>query len=161
MSNYVLELISAEYATDVLEPCGKRVHIKLGAVPYIAPELSVETPPDPLHQLRDLDGSSPQSSGQLAKFLDRKEYIKSLPNLCNEDLVWLVEYLDRVSFRIAYSLSLPTTIVGPRRYLRSCESRLPEAPARTRKDMRRSRGAADIVHALALLSARGPATSFW
>lgn len=53
---------------------------------------------DPLHQLRDLDRSSPQFNGQLAKFLDRKAYIKALPNLCDEDLVWLVEYLDCVSF---------------------------------------------------------------
>ena len=127
----------------------------------MAPELSAETPPDPLRQLRDLDKASPQFNRQLAKFPDRKEYIKSLPNLCNEGLLWLVEYLDRVSFRIAFSCSLPNTVIDSRRYLRSRESRVPEAPARTRKDMRRSRDTTDIVDALRLLSEHSPTTPFW
>ena len=90
-------------------------------------EKSIVTPPDPLRQLRDMDRSLPQFNSQLAKFLDRKEYIRSLPDLCNEDLVWLVECLDGVSFRILLAKFLLNTIVGSRRYIRSCKSRIPEA----------------------------------
>ena len=55
------------------------------------------TLPEPLRQLCDLDRSSPQFKDQLVRFLGRKEWIRSLQNLRNEDLVWLVEYLDCVS----------------------------------------------------------------
>jgi len=71
---------------------------------------SIVTPPDPLRQLRGLDRSSSQFNSQLAKFLDQKEYTKSLPNLCNEDLMWLVEYLDDVSFKSLFpTLYLPSS----------------------------------------------------
>lgn len=85
------------YPTDV-EPGSTSTTSKPGIVRSVTPELSAEIPLDPLRQLRDLNRSSPQFNSHLAKFLDRKEYIRALPNLCNEDLVWLAEYLDRVSF---------------------------------------------------------------
>jgi len=53
--------------------------------------------PTPLQRLRDLDKSSPQFHDQLSDALRRKEYRNCVSNLRSEDLVWLVEYLDRVS----------------------------------------------------------------
>ena len=55
------------------------------------------TPHKPLQQLHDLDRTSPQFYEQLTNFLRGKEYRNVFPNLQNEDLAWLVEYLDNVS----------------------------------------------------------------
>lgn len=54
------------------------------------------TPLDPLHQLRDLDRASPQFHAQFRDFLRGNAYQNALPNLENESLAWLVEYLDSV-----------------------------------------------------------------
>ena len=55
-------------------------------------------PTNPLQPLHDLDRTSPQFHEQLNDFLRGDEYRNVLPGLQNEDLVWLVEYLDSVSF---------------------------------------------------------------
>jgi len=57
--------------------------------------------PPVLQQLYRLNGSSSGFHDQLSNVLYGKEYIQCLPNLEGDDLVWLVEYLDKVRFRVA------------------------------------------------------------
>lgn len=55
------------------------------------------TPHSPLRQLHDLDRSSPRYYEQLIDFLRGNEYREVFPTLQNDDVVWLVEFLDSVS----------------------------------------------------------------
>ena len=57
-------------------------------------------PYDPLQQLLGLDKASPQFHEQLHNFLRGDAYRDTLPNLQNESLTSLVEYLDNVSLHI-------------------------------------------------------------
>jgi hypothetical protein len=50
----------------------------------------------PLQQLRRLDKSSPQFPRQLASLLHGQGYRSCVTNLQDEDVLWLVEYLDNV-----------------------------------------------------------------
>jgi len=54
-----------------------------------------------LQQLDHLDGSSPDFLDQLGDILYGREYIECVPNLRGDDLVWLVDYLDKVRLRVA------------------------------------------------------------
>ena len=54
-----------------------------------------------LQQLSLLDKSSPDFHGQLCHVLYGKEYNEYIPNLQGDDLVWLVDYLDKVRLRVA------------------------------------------------------------
>ena len=110
------------------------------------------TLPNSFLRLRDLNRASPRFSRQLAKMLDREEYAKCLPNLHGEDLVWLVEFLDRVSFLTTFPRSLPNAVVGSRRYPRSREPRIPEVPTRARKNMQCTRDTTGIMHAFSFPS---------
>ena len=59
-----------------------------------------------LQRLDHLDKSSPQFPNQLASFLHEKGYEDCLPKLRDQDVVWLIEYLDNVCLYIApYPLS--------------------------------------------------------
>ena len=49
-----------------------------------------------LQQFRRLDGSSSGFHDQLSDVLYGWEYRQCVPNLQGDDLVWLVEYLDKV-----------------------------------------------------------------
>lgn len=53
-------------------------------------------PLDILQQLRNLDGSSPGFHKQLSNILYGEEYRQCAPNLQGDDLVWLVDYMDKV-----------------------------------------------------------------
>ena len=91
--------------------------------------------PNPLQQLRDLDSTSPHFHKQLSNCLRGSEYQSAVPTLQDEDLVWLVEYLDGVSLQ---SVPLHSTLnagVGSCRQFRSCESHVPGMLARTQKYM--------------------------
>jgi hypothetical protein len=59
----------------------------------------------PLHSaLKQLDRLNNSLSGfhnELSNVLSWEDYKQCVPNLQNDDLVWLVEYLDRVRYRIA------------------------------------------------------------
>ena len=55
------------------------------------------SPSNPLHKLRDLDRTSPRFHNQLIDSLRRNEYRDVTTNLQDEDLTWLVNYLDNVS----------------------------------------------------------------
>ena len=57
-----------------------------------------------LRQLRHLDESSPNFHDQLTSVLSGEKYEQSVPNLQNNDLVFLVDYLDKVRRHVA----LPT-----------------------------------------------------
>ena len=61
------------------------------------------TPHAPLQPLRNLDNTSPQFHTQLIDFLSGDEYQSVFPTLQREDLTWLVEYLDSVSFQTIFS----------------------------------------------------------
>ena len=53
-------------------------------------------------QLFRLDVSSPEFGGQLCKILYREEYAQCVPNLKDDELVWLANYLDEVCHRTAF-----------------------------------------------------------
>ena len=54
------------------------------------------TKTDVLQRFKQLDRSSPQFPDQLVSLLHQKEYKECIPNLLDEEVVWLVNYLDRV-----------------------------------------------------------------
>ena len=54
---------------------------------------------NPLQPLRDLDRTSPEFHEQLVGFLRGDQYQTCFPTLQEDDLAWLVEYLDRVSVK--------------------------------------------------------------
>ena len=54
-----------------------------------------------LQELHHLDRSLPDFQGQLSDILCGQEYKRCVPNLQGDDLVWLVEHLDKVRRRVA------------------------------------------------------------
>ena len=71
-----------------------------GAIPN--PSLSSPV----LQRLDHLDRSSPGFHDQLCNVLYGEEYVQCVANLQGDDLVWLVDYPDRVRRRVALSHSL-------------------------------------------------------
>jgi len=67
--------------------------------------------PNPLKQLRRLDRSSPKFHDQLSNVLYGEDYKQCVPNLQGDDLVWLVDYLDKVCRRIVVVLHSPLKLV--------------------------------------------------
>ena len=67
-----------------------------------------------------------------------------MQNLQCDDLVWLVEYLDKVRRRAAFP-ALRLSYVGSR-WSRDLRSRFPEVSARTQEYMQYMGGAPGIVH---------------
>ena len=61
-------------------------------------------PPNPLvlQQLDRLDRSSPEFQDQLYTIFRGEEYSQCVRDLQGDDLVWLVDYLDRVRRRVAF-----------------------------------------------------------
>ena len=55
-----------------------------------------------LERLCLLDSSSPDFHDQLSNVFYTREYRQSAENLSDDDLVWLVEYLDKVRPRVAF-----------------------------------------------------------
>jgi len=62
------------------------------------------SPPSPLalEKLHELDTSLFEFHDQLNGLLYGEEYQRCVPNLQGDDLVWLVDYLDKVSRRAAF-----------------------------------------------------------
>jgi len=56
-----------------------------------------------LQRLQSLDRSSLNFHDQLSNVLYGEEYERCMPNLQHDDLVWLVEYLDKVRQTITLS----------------------------------------------------------
>jgi hypothetical protein len=54
-----------------------------------------------LRQLDRLNRSSPDFHDQLSGIVYGEEYKQCVPNLQDDELVWLVDYLDRVRRRVA------------------------------------------------------------
>ena len=54
-----------------------------------------------LQQLHRLDRSSPDFHDQLCNVLYGEEYVQCVRNIKDDDLVWLVNYLDKVRCRVA------------------------------------------------------------
>jgi hypothetical protein len=59
---------------------------------------------DILQQLKQLDSSSPLFPDMLTSLLFKKEYKECIPTLRDEDVVWLVDYLDGVCLSCPSSL---------------------------------------------------------
>ena len=97
---------------------------------------------NPLKPLHDLDRASPRFHGQLIDFL-RGDVV---PSLKNEDLAWLVEYLDSVSPPTISPHATLKAGVGPLWNLRSRQYLISGIATRTQKDMRPQGGATEIVH---------------
>ena len=55
-----------------------------------------------LQQLYHLDRSSPDFHDQLCNVFYESEYSQCVPNLVGDDLVWLVDYLDKVCCRVTF-----------------------------------------------------------
>ena len=55
-----------------------------------------------LQQLSRLDRSSSGFHDQLSNILCGEEYEQCVPNLQGNDLVWLVDYLEKVRHRVAF-----------------------------------------------------------
>ena len=55
-------------------------------------------------QFHHLDTSSPDFDRQLHNVLYGKEYEQCIPNLKEDDLVWLANYLDEVRRRIVFQV---------------------------------------------------------
>jgi hypothetical protein len=70
----------------------------------VIPKPSLSSPV--LQRLDHLDRSSPDFHDQLCNVLYGEEYVQCVSNLQGNDLVWLVDYLDRVRRRVALSHSL-------------------------------------------------------
>ena len=99
-----------------------------------------------LKQLYDLDKASPQFHKNLTNLLRSKGYRNDVSDLQDEDLVWLVEYLNSVSLQTISPQSAPNTVVGSRVYFKSCQPRIPGILARTEKYLRCQRGPTKIVY---------------
>jgi len=56
---------------------------------------------DALQQLRRLDGSSPEFRDQLSNVLNEEGYAQWVPNIQGDDLMWLIDHLDKVRHRIS------------------------------------------------------------
>ena len=59
-----------------------------------------------LQQLHHINSSSPNFRDLLSNILYGEEYRQCVPNIAEEDLVWLVDYLDKVYHRITLPRSL-------------------------------------------------------
>jgi len=58
-----------------------------------------------LQKLYRLDTSLPDFEDQLFKVLYGNEYARCAPNLGGDDLIWLIDYLDKVGNRVSFSRS--------------------------------------------------------
>ena len=81
--------------------------------PPLEPRVFPMSSPSPptLQQLCRLNRSSPGFHGQLNNVLYGKEYQQCVENLKDYDLVWLIDYLDKVR----YHVSLPAPRLSQRR----------------------------------------------
>ena len=77
---------------------------------------------DPLQRLRHLDRSSSEFHEQLYNILYGEGYTHCVPNLQNDDLVWLIDYLDEVRCHA----TLPHSLLKPAQALDALD---PASPA--------------------------------
>ena len=110
------------------------------------------TPSNLLQKLRDLDRTSPGFHNQLADFLRGNEYQDAVPSLQGEDLVWFVNYLDKVGLQTISLRSTLTAGTGPLRYPRSQQRSVSGAAKRTQKDMWCQECAPEHVHTFGFAS---------
>ena len=75
-----------------------------------------------LKQLHHLDRSSPDFHDQLSDVFYGSEYIKYTQSLQGDDLMWLVDYLDKVRRRVRFPPLSASASLGSRwsRSFRSC-----------------------------------------
>jgi len=62
--------------------------------------------PNPLERLRHLDRFSSKFHDRVSNILYGEEYKQWMPNLQDDQLVWLVDYLDKVRRRVLLLHSL-------------------------------------------------------
>jgi hypothetical protein len=100
-----------------------------------------------LQRLQRFSRSSSGFPDQLANVLYGEEYLQSVADLQDDDLMWLVDYLDEVRWCVIFP-SLRLNQAGSRQS-RSCQFRLPEMSPRTEKYMRHQDDPTDLVHSFA------------
>ena len=120
-------------------------------------------PSNVLEHLRGFDRTSPQFHKCLSNFFRSEGYRSAVPSLQGEDLAWLVEYLDSVSFQIISLESASNAVaVGSRVCPKSPESRVPGISARAEKYMRHQRDLTENVHGFKFPPGhRRAPVSFW
>ena len=87
-----------------------------------------------LQGLDRLDRSSAEFHSQLSDTLYGEEYQQCVPNFRDDDLVWLVDFLDKVCHHETGSLPLAQANVDARRS-RTFKRRCPEMSTRAQKNM--------------------------
>ena len=63
-----------------------------------------------LQKLDRLDTSSSDFDDQLCSFFSGREYVQCVSDLSDEDLVWLVDYLDEVCQCVSFPFSTQASI---------------------------------------------------
>ena len=99
-----------------------------------------------LQQLYRLDRSSPEFRDQLSNVINEEGYAQWVPSIQSDDLVWLIDHLDKVRHR-CLNFSLPAQTVVGSRYSRPCRSHFPEVSARAQVYMWRPNNTANILYA--------------
>ena len=103
--------------------------------------------PKALQKLYRLEKSSSRFPAQIAAILDGTEYKVCIKSLQDNELVWLVEYLDTVRLRIIQPLLPPILnfrVDSP--CTRDRRDRVRDMSARTQKDMRHPSDTTTILH---------------
>ena len=103
-------------------------------------------PHNPLQDLRDLDRTSTQFHEELSNIIHGHVYRDTLPSLRSENLTWLVEYLDGVSFRCILRWATINIGVGSIWRFRPEGPRFPRILARTQNCMRHQGSTTKIVY---------------
>ena len=78
-----------------------------------------------LKKLHGLDRTSSQFHKRLSGLLRSEAYRSAVPNLQDEDVAWLVDYLESVSLQTISPKSAPNTVLGSDVYFKSCKPRVP------------------------------------
>jgi len=103
--------------------------------------------PNPLQLLQELGRSSAGFPDQLTEILLREDWMVRVQDLPRNDLEALVEYLDNVCVRIAFTQSSLSSIVGPQ-HSQPHQPRLLSLFVQTPGDLWCPQAIANISHAL-------------
>ena len=66
-----------------------------------------------LQNLQNLDAASPDFQNQLVNLLNDGEYVRCIPDLGKPDLMWLVDYLDKVRHLVTPALPFAQASADP------------------------------------------------
>ena len=84
----------------------------------------------PMDQLLQLDASSTEFPDQVSNKLYGQEYQQWVEGIQGDDVVQLIDWLDKVRYRVSLFLPIITQVTLGSRHSRSCQFRLPKVHAR-------------------------------